>query len=600
VNTLLNRPPTEFRTTATAPKAAAAPHRRGGIVLFVALASLYFAVGYVLMMRYNLFEGDAASRVANAGFVLYSRDPHLSAVGFVWNPLPSLVEVPILLVDHWWPELRTRGLAGVIQSAAFMAAAAVMVRRIALDRGVGSGWHRISVACFALQPMIVLYGASGMSEAAETFCLLWCVRHLMLWSDDPRIRDLAWAGIALGVGYLARYEVVPAALGAAVLVAVLVARRANAETRLASTLSQVAVVLFPITLATAIWALSGWVVNHELFATLTSQYGNERQVTSMRQRGDLVGDSPSQWVVISARLLGIQPFVGIAAAAAVAYAAVARKPATLVPVAIFGPVLAFAAWGQYSSTTFGWFRYFLLAIPMVVCIALACWTPTDGQRPPWAAEKPASRFAGVLLCVSILVGFPVTVRAALNEHIGNQPYQSGFNSLLHPQRYPAEDQPARQLMVNDRRLGDYLDRHQLPDGAVLMDTAYTWGVWLSSADPKQFIITSDYDFKAALNRPWKYGVTYLLVTNPSYTDADAINLRYPTLWNDGAGFAKLVMSVDGAAREERFRLYKVTGPPKPSTSDSTTPASEAAAPDPSRTTPGSDADRDPGRGTPGG
>ena len=165
MTTLIARP----ATVATAPVASAAPRRWRGVVLFVGLTGLYFAVGYLLVIRYDLFDGDAASRVANAGYVLESRDPHLSAMGFVWNPLPSLVEIPILLFERWWPELRTRGLAGVIQSALFMAGAALMVRGIALDRGVGSGWRRVAVAAFALQPMIIVYGASGMSEAALSF-----------------------------------------------------------------------------------------------------------------------------------------------------------------------------------------------------------------------------------------------------------------------------------------------------------------------------------------------------------------------------------------------------------------------------------------------
>ena len=149
--------------------------------LYAVLFGLYFGVGYLLTMRYSVFDPDATSRVANAGYVLESRDPHLSAIGFVWNPLPSLVEIPILQLIGWWPELRTHGMAGVVQSALFMSAAAMMVRRIALDRGVGAGWRRLAVAAFAMQPMIVAYGASGMSEAAETFAVLWCVRHLMRW-----------------------------------------------------------------------------------------------------------------------------------------------------------------------------------------------------------------------------------------------------------------------------------------------------------------------------------------------------------------------------------------------------------------------------------
>jgi len=556
-----------FRETESEPlplHAAVTPHRSRSGVLFFALAVLYFTVGYVLIVRYNIFEGDSISRVANAGYVLMSRDPHLSAMGFVWNPLPSMVELPILLFDRWWPDLRTQALAGAIQSALFMAGAALMVRQIARDRGLAAGWRRLAVASFALQPMIIFYGGSGMSEAAETFCVLWCVRHLMQWSEKRRIGDLAWAGIALGIGYLTRYEVVPAALGAAVFVAVLEARRAGTgvRTRIASVMAHVTIVMFPITLAIIAWALSGWVINHELFATVSSQYGNADQVAAGIRRGDVVRDSPNVWVLISARLLGMQPFVGIAVAVSLTYATIARKPVLLVPLAVFGPVLAFAAWGQYSASTFAWFRFYLLAIPLVVCIALACWSPTDSPRHAWSAKTPVSRIAAALICLSILVGFPVTVRAELNPLIDTSPRQLAFNSLLYPDRVSPEGW-YRQLLFHERWIADYLDRMRLPDGSVVMDTAYTFGVWVSSERPKQFVVNSDYDFKAALNRPWAFGIRYLLVTNPAFTDADAINLRYSSIWNDGAGFSQLVLSViDGVSDNDRYRLYRVTGPPR--------------------------------------
>ena len=522
-------------------------------MLFIALAGLYFTVGVVLTMRYSLFDPDATSRVANAGYAVMSRDPHLSAIGFVWNPLPSLVEIPLLVFERWWPLLRTHGLAGVIQSALFMAGSAVMVRRIALDRGVGAGWRRIAVGCFALQPMIILYGASGMSEAAEVFCLLWLARHLMRWCDQRRIADLAWAGTALGVGYLTRYEVVPAAIGAAILVGAMVARDAPAGGRSAVVLANVAILMLPLAHFATIWALTGWVLNHELFATVTSQYGNASQVADAIRRGYLVRDPASEWVVISARLLGMQPFVGIATAAAVAYAALTRTTAALVPVVTFGPILAFAAAGQYTATTFALFRYFLPAIPMTVTIALALWNPGGGR---------AARFATALLSLSVLIGFPVTARAMLDERINNPPFQTGFNSLLHPQRFPVQEQWYRQMAANGRLMADYLDRQRLPEGSVLMDTSYTGMVWLSSAAPRQFIVTSDYDFKAALNRPWERQVSYLVVSNPSFTNADAINIRYPTLWEDGAGFSELAYTMSVGAGEERFRIYRVTGPPR--------------------------------------
>lgn len=586
------------------PAPAAEPRRAWGIGLFVALSILYFAVGAVLVLQFNMFDPDAPSRVANAGYVVMSRHPHLSAIGFVWNPLPSMVQIPMLPFSQWWPELKTHGLAGVMQSALFMAAAAVMVRRIALDRGVGKAWRWLAVGCFALQPMIIIYGASGMSEAAHIFCLLWCVRHLLQWVRLERVGDLAWAGVALGLGYLCRYETVPAACGAALLVGAFAFHAARRSQRVNNAILCVIIVLFPLATAFIVWALTSWVVSGELFATLSSQYGNDSQVSAAAERGGPFGEAASKdWVVIAARLLGMQPFVVLAVAVAVAHSVLRRRADALVPVAVLGPVLAFAVWGQYTSSTFGWFRFYLLAVPLVICVALALWEPgSTGKDVRSRAENVAARAGAVLLCVSLMIGIPVTLAAMADERIGNQQLQFGLRSLVDPERYPPEEQWYRRLMVNDRALADYFDRKRLPDGAVLMDTFNTWGVWLASDRPRQFVITSDYDFAAALNRPWDFGVRYIVASNPNISNADALNLRYPTLWQDGAGLGTLVHSVYGATGDERFRIYRTTGRPATAepTADLISQAGATGAPDPSETVPGTGADRDPARGTPGG
>ncbi len=585
---------------------ARAPKRIWGVALFAVLSVFYFAVGTVLVLRYNLFDPDAPSRVANAGYALYSRQPHLSAIGFVWNPLPSLVQIPVLQLSGWWPALKTHGLAAVVQSALFMAGAAVMVRRIALDREVGTWWRRLAVAAFALQPMIIVYGASGMSEAAQAFFLLWCVRHLMRWLGNNWVGDLAWAGIALGLGYLARYEVIPAAFGAALLVAAATFRRSAAplRDRINSALLAVLIVGFPLVSVFLIWALTGWVVTGELFATLTSQYGNESQVSAAMERGGPAALAASDdWVVIAARVLGMQPFVLVAVALAVALALLRRNIAALAPALVFGGVLAFAAAGQYSSTTFGWFRFYLLAIPLVICVALALWTPAATAAPERRRSKDiTARIGAALISLSLVVGIPVTLFAMSDSRIGNQQLQFGFQSLLDPTAHPPEEQWYRRLMVNDRTLAAYFDNRHLPPGSVLMDSFNTWGVWLASDNPKQFVITSDYDFTAVMNRPWDFGIRYIVASNPAISDADALNVRYPQLWDNGAGLGRLVLSVYGATGDERFRVYRFTG--KPPVPEEEGPAAsrvlEGGVPGPVGTVPGSGAGRDLGRGTPGG
>ncbi|MET0473787.1 MAG: glycosyltransferase family 39 protein [Mycobacterium sp.] len=532
--------------------------------LFAVLSSAYFAVGTVLMLRYNIFEGDGISRVANAGFTLSSRDPHLSAIGFVWNPLPSLVQIAVLPLARWWPELQTQGLAGVIQSAMFMAGAAVMIRQIAIDRGTSAPWRWVAIGCFALNPVIVMYGSLGMSEAAEVFCILWCVRYLIRWVGSRRVGDLAWAGMALGIGYLTRYEMVPATAGAAALVATLVAIRSPLPLRMRAhqTVLCALIVSFPTIGAIVVWAATGWIVSGELFATLTSQYGNTSQVMVALERGGISHDSG--WLVIAERLFAMQPFVGIAIILAAALGALRVRVEAAVPVAVLGAVLIFAAWGQYSATTFGWFRFYILAVPLVVVVALVCWRPGAAAVGRWHPLSFPSALGAGLLTVSMVVGIPVTTRSLLDEDItsGNQVIL-GVASLFDPQRYPPEERWYRRMGDDDRMLAKYLDGQNLPDGSVLADTFQIKLLWLASTHPRQFVITSDYDFTAALNRPWDHGVRYIVVTNPAGNAAlDAINKRYPTLWADGAGIGTLSHSADGPFREERWRIYRVDEPPE--------------------------------------
>ena len=564
-------------TVVTAPietdaeRPAGGRRRWPGVLLFGALTTFYCVVGTVLVLRYNIFEPDAPNRVANAGFAIYARDPHLSAIGFVWNPLPSIVDIPFVALSHWWPALKYYGIAGVIQSSLFMAGAMLMIRGIALDRGLPKVWRWVAVGAVALHPMIILYGGSGLSEAAEMFCLVWSVRHLMRWCESERVGDLAWAGIALGIGYLTRYEVVPAAAGAALLVGVVSWHRSRYSDRLQSTVLNLAIIVFPIATTIGIWAATGWIINGELFATFSSQYGNSSQVA---QRLTHVGqhDPGSSWLVIAARLFGMQPLTGFAVALAVLVAVLRRQVSALVPIAVLGGTLTFAAVAQHFSMTFGWFRFYLLAIPMVVCIAIACWSsrprPTRDKL-----EKHSTRAAAVLLTASVVVAIPVTTPLIVNEDIAYGQLESSFVSLLDPVGHPPEREPSRRRLISERQLAGWLDAKNLPNGSVLMDTFLAWGVWLSSDHPKQFIITSDYDFSAALNRPWDMGIRYIVATNPRLNIPDAINRRYPELWSTGAGIARLIYSADGATTDEMFRVFEVIGKP-------VDPVSPAAAPSP--------------------
>jgi hypothetical protein len=308
------------------------------------------------------------------------------------------------------------------------------------------------------------------------------------------------------------------------------------------------------------------VVSGELFATISSQYGNTSQVAVAVARGGL--EHNSDWLVILERLFAMQPFVGLAVILAAAVAVLRRQqPAALVSIAAFGPVLLFAAWGQYSQTTFGWFRFYILAIPLVIVTALQCWAPRREAARFWRVGSVQARFGAALLTASLLIGTPVTAMGMMDSDItDNNPVMVGIASLIDPAKYPPEEQLYRRVGNDDRLLADYLDRKNLPDGSVLADTFETKVLWLTSKRPRQFVITSDYNFITALNKPWDNGIQYILVTNPAHNAAqDAISRRYPTMWADGAGIGELVYSAVGATGEPRWRLYRVVKPEPPPT-----------------------------------
>jgi len=529
-----------------------------GVALFGSLSAFYFGVGALLVLRYNLFDPDAASRVANAGLTFMSRYPHLSAVGFVWNPMPSFVEIPLVWLSRWWPPLKTMTLAGNAQSAMFMAGAVLMLRAIAIDRGLSKPWRWFAIAGFALHPIIIIYAQSGLSEAAEIFSLLWAVRYLLRWIDSGLPKDLTWAGIALAIGYLSRYEFVVATAGAALLVGVMSLARAPVGQRLTSTAIPVLVLVLPIAVTFIVWAIAGWILADELFAQLSSRYGNAAQVAASVEHQGGMRPSFTAWPVIAGRLFAMQPLAVVAAGIAVSIGLIRKRYDLLVPVAVIAPILAFAVYGQHTPTTFGFFRFYITAIPLVACIAVVCWTPS-GSPAPFAASR---RIGMALLCGSVFLAIPITATAMLDRRIGDPQLQVGLNSILFPERFHASENWYRRLNVNESEIAEFLDDQHLGPGTVLMDTANSWGIWLKSTNPKQFVLTSDYDFTIALNRPWEVGVKYIIVSSPGNYNADAVSIRYPTLWEDGGGVGVPVLSVAGAVGPESYRIYQVVEPPE--------------------------------------
>ncbi len=141
----------------------------------------YLSVAVLLDLVYHSVIGDATSREANAYYVFFSNDPHLAAIGFVWNPLTSLTEMPLILLKGIWPALTAEAFASGIMSSVFMAGTCYQLFRFMEELGVRRTVRWLLVAAFAVNPMIVFSGGNGMSEALFLFTLVATTRYLARW-----------------------------------------------------------------------------------------------------------------------------------------------------------------------------------------------------------------------------------------------------------------------------------------------------------------------------------------------------------------------------------------------------------------------------------
>lgn len=548
--------------------------RRLKTLAYAGSLAVYLAVGYWLQVRHGFILGDALSRVSAAQSVLFSRDPHLAAIGFIFTPLTAMLQLPQIALSPLWPALADRAFAGSIMSSVFMAGAVVQVLSIGSDRGLPRGYTVAIAALFALNPMIVFYGSNGMSEAPFVFFTTWAVRRLISWMIDDDVHHLiAAGGIAMGLSYLTRYDAVGCIAAAGVVVFVTTYLRAPAAPRWRRALLDLLLVSGPGLAAFIGWAVTSWLITGQPFAQFTSQYGNSAILQQTGQPAEHIGAglafAATCVMLLAPSLVPLAVWAGVVRR---------RRPygsTVVVPLALFGAVLAFQALSYASGSTFPFLRFYIAAVPMAAVLALLAVPEGAFARPkrrgkyapPQTVSRPPRRpwlaYAPVALVFAVTV--PSTAHAMTLPRYAPQEY--ALASVLAPDADDRSDRGAVERRIaasfsTERDIARYLDALNLPDSSVIVDTVFGFAVVAASQRPRTFVVPSDPDFTELLNDPVGHGVEYLLAVPPEGRGvSDALNTRYPTLYATGADVSTLELEIpnDGDS-QPTWRLYRVDEP----------------------------------------
>lgn len=535
--------------------------------------AVYVGVGYWLQVRNGFILGDSLARVAAAQSVLFSRDPHLAAIGFIFSPLTATAQLPMIALSPLWPALSERAFSATIMSALFMAGAVVQILSMGIDRGLPR-WYSITITMlFALHPMIVFYGSNGMSEAPFVFFMTWAVRRLILWMVDDDVHHLIVAGgIAMGLAYLTRYDALACIGAAGVLVGLTTYLRAPRPPRLRRALLDVIVISAPGSVAFAGWAIASWLITGEAFAQFTSEYGNKAILaqSGATPPGVLHGLSfaATCMLLLAPTLIGIGVWAG--------YIRWRRPKAAMLipPVVVFGAALVFQSVTYATGGTFAFLRFYIIAIPFAATLALLAVpdgvfvTPIRrGRNAPPDSDVPSTGTARGYAGVAAAFGLCCVVAAwGMNlPHYAPQEY--ALAAIVDPapnsvSAKKADEHRIARTFSTERAIARYLDDLNLPESSVVADTVYGFAVVAASRKPKMFVLPSDPDFVRILNDPSVRGAKYLLAVPPTGRGkSDTLNKRYPTLYDTGADIATLELDVpnDGDG-QPNWRLYRVSEP----------------------------------------
>ncbi|MDY8022699.1 glycosyltransferase family 39 protein [Paenibacillus polymyxa] len=513
------------------------------IGLFVFILALELSAGIYFSYVLGYMHTDALSRVANAFYVLYSRDPHLGAIGFIWNPLPSLLEMVILLLYPIFPALATYGLAAVILSATFSALTAMLLYRAGVRTGLSSGMSILLALLYALNPFILLFGANGLSDSLYIYFIMMTVIEFALWLKDRMTASLIVSGLALAMAFWTRYEAVPlgVAMAGGVVLAILFLHRnmGRRELGLREKLYKVEatwlLLLLPVVFSGLLWIFFNYLIMGNAFYFLNSEYSNTAQ---------------------SAELLNDDKFVEIFSNPLVALKFIASKTlwysvplfailfirllsgrlfrwGTLIILLLFLSVPGLQFLLMMKQSSYGWFRYFMYVFPITVA-----WLPYELSQ----LQGRWRRAAFGLVSVSLLLTAGLLSYALTRPDIA--PDENSFLTRTGNVNYVRQE--------SDRKIAVWLDEH-LPKSTIMTDSASAYTMIVYSQYPKRFLITSDYSFNKALTYPQDNHVDYILVPKiMSGMPLSKINMVYPNLYEKGAPWVQLEREFNG-----EWRLYKV-------------------------------------------
>ena len=521
------------------------PEARASLYLFLVAFLGYATLGYFIVLRWHITVPDGVSRLAHAYFVFYNQPPKLTAIGFVWPPLMTIVLLPFAAVKP----LATSLLALPLMSALFAAGLVVVLDRTLGLLGMSRALRLPLVALIGVNPLILFYAGNGMGESLSLFLTAFSLYAFLRWDLERTVGTLVLASVVLTLAVLARYEtLLPALVLGTAVGGALIRRRASRD----ELEGGVTTFFAPIAYGFGLWIFFNWLILRDplfwLHSTVTQ--------TFVGTRTQVVAPSNLAFAAAVSRTLALTwylfPATFIVAAALLAAFAWRRDLISLVlsALVLVNPLTtAFLATSTHTDKPFG-LRYNLRALPVVLVGLAWLWRLAEGRR----AKAAVWIVSACLLTASILSTWHMmqTWQFQDLEQAFTRAFVSGSDQ-------EGTRSPGIAGTVGDRperAAAEWISRHVHERNSVLTDDEQTSKVMLFTGRPDLFVDRIDHGdvyWQAILADP--QGRVHYLLVNRSIPDL--IRLRYPTVLTGGVPWLRPVF------RNARMEIFRVEPPRRP-------------------------------------
>ena len=508
--------------------------------------AVYAALGWAGAYFVRVYNWDGVTRIAQAHGVLFSRDPHLAALGFIWPPFPAICEIPLVLILK---QLGLVLLAGPLMSSLFGAFALAQTALFLQRLGIPRGWRLVWVTALGAHKLILHNNVMGLSEAPFMAFLFLSLNGFLQWEQEKQPTGLVWAGIGAALAAFCRYEALAWSAAVSLGIIWVLAFQTSSVWSRASTGSLLTFIAVPAW-AMLLWILMNWQITGSPIYFLVGP----GSTATTPDTAHVVGQSHpffyAQGSVVGSILLLLKQAIELAplllpssfllATLAVLY----RRWSDMAYLAMTWSILGFLFLIAFMGMLPPWSRYFFWMVPAeMIAAALA-----------YRAVGVGRLKLGIALCTTILM---IGSTGGLHLQAWNkiqQPLPQRILSALVAAPETAEYAWMGGQLDEFAEMAEYLNSQ--PKGKLTMiDASVGSGIVFFVQRPDELVLTTDSDFFKILAAPVGQ-VDQILVPRPTF-DAmgrSEILKAYPGIYDGAEPWARLVHEFKGPGG---WRLFQV-------------------------------------------